>query len=62
MQIPGVDYIESFAPVASDTANRAILAILAMFLYCHHTDKRIKWYLEIFHVEAAFLFRQAGIN
>ena len=52
MQIPGVDYTESFAPVASDTAIRTIIA---MFLYYHHTDKKGKWDLEMFDVEAAFL-------
>jgi hypothetical protein len=33
MQIPGVDYTEYFAPVASDTAIRVIIA---MFLYYYH--------------------------
>ena len=52
MQIPGVDYTESFTPVASDTAIRTIIA---MFLYYFHTDKKGKWDLEMFDVEAAFL-------
>jgi Reverse transcriptase (RNA-dependent DNA polymerase) len=52
MQIPGVDYTESFAPVASDTAIRVLIS---MFLYYHHTDKKNKWDLEMFDVEAAFL-------
>jgi Reverse transcriptase (RNA-dependent DNA polymerase) len=49
MQIAGVDYTESFAPVASDTAIRVIIS---MFLYYHHTDKKGKWDLELFDVEA----------
>jgi Reverse transcriptase (RNA-dependent DNA polymerase) len=52
MQIPVVDYSESFAPVASDTSIRVIIA---MFLYYHHRDKKSKWDLEMFDVEAAFL-------
>ena len=52
MQIPGVDYLDSFAPVASDTAIRVIIA---MFLYYHHNDKKSNWDLEMFDVEAAFL-------
>ena len=52
MQIPGVNYSESFAPVASDTAIRVIIAL---FLHYHHVDKKSKWDLEMFDVEAAFL-------
>jgi hypothetical protein len=39
MQMPGVDYTESFAPVALDTA---ISVIITFFLCCHHTDKKAK--------------------
>jgi hypothetical protein len=52
MQIPGVDYRESFAPVASDIAIREIIA---MFLYYYHVDRPNKWDLELFDVEASFL-------
>jgi Reverse transcriptase (RNA-dependent DNA polymerase) len=52
MQIRGVNYAESFAPVASDTAIRVIIS---MFLYYHHTGKKGKWDLEMFDVEVAFL-------
>jgi Reverse transcriptase (RNA-dependent DNA polymerase) len=37
MQIPGVDYTEYFAPVASDTAIRVLIS---MFLYYNYTDKK----------------------
>jgi Reverse transcriptase (RNA-dependent DNA polymerase) len=37
MQITGVNYLESFAPVASDTSIRVIIA---MFLYYHHRDNK----------------------
>jgi hypothetical protein len=52
MQIPGVDYTESFAPVASDTAIRTIIA---MFLYYQNKNRSDIWKLEMFDVEAAFL-------
>jgi Reverse transcriptase (RNA-dependent DNA polymerase) len=52
MQIQGEDYSESFAPVASDTSIRVIIA---MFLYYHHIDKKSNWDLEMFDVEAALL-------
>jgi Reverse transcriptase (RNA-dependent DNA polymerase) len=52
MQILGVDYSESFAPVASVTSIRVIIA---MFLYYHHRDKKSNWDLEMLDVEAAFL-------
>jgi hypothetical protein len=42
----------SFAPVASDTSIRVIIA---MFLYYYYRDKKSNWDLEIFDVEAAFL-------
>jgi Reverse transcriptase (RNA-dependent DNA polymerase) len=52
MQIPGVDYSESFAPVASDTSIRVIIE---MFLYYHHIYKKSNCYSDMFDVEAAFL-------
>jgi Reverse transcriptase (RNA-dependent DNA polymerase) len=52
MQIPGEDYSESFAPVASDTSIRVIIA---MFLFFHHIEKKSNWDLDMFDVEAAFL-------
>jgi hypothetical protein len=39
---PGVDYSESFAPVASDTSMRVMIEI---FLYYHHRDKKSNWEL-----------------
>jgi Reverse transcriptase (RNA-dependent DNA polymerase) len=52
LQIPGVDYSESFAPLASDTSIRVIIT---MFLYYHHRYNKSNWDLEIFDVESAFL-------
>ena len=52
MQIPGVDYTESFAPVASDTGIRVVIGI---FLYYLHQKPEDNWVLESFDVEAAFL-------
>jgi hypothetical protein len=52
MQIPGVDYTGSFAPVASDTAIRLIIG---MYLYYNNLYKSENWLLEAFDVEAAFL-------
>jgi hypothetical protein len=52
MQIPGVDYTASFAPVASYTAIRRIIG---MYLYYHILYKSENWVLESFDVEAAFL-------
>ena len=47
--IPGVDYTESFSPVATDTA---IQMLLGIFL----AHKKYKgWELEMFDIEAAFL-------
>ena len=52
MQIPGVDFTESFAPVASDTAIRVIIGV---YLYYNKLNPRVNWVLEMFDVEAAFL-------
>ena len=52
MQIPGVDYTESFAPVASDTGIRVVIGI---FLYYLHMFPTVEWVLETFDVEVAFL-------
>jgi transposase InsO family protein len=45
-QIPGVDFTESFSPVANDTAIRTMLAVSL-----YHDD----WVIEALDVEAAFL-------
>jgi hypothetical protein len=52
MQIPGVDYTESFEPVASDTVVRVVNEI---FLYYLQLFPRDEWELETFYVEVAFL-------
>jgi Reverse transcriptase (RNA-dependent DNA polymerase) len=52
MQIPGVDYTESFAPVASDSGIRIVIGI---FLYYLHQRPKDNWVLESFDVEVAFL-------
>jgi Reverse transcriptase (RNA-dependent DNA polymerase) len=51
-QIPGVDYTESFAPVASDSG---IGIVIGIFLYYFHMFPRDEWVLESFDVEVAFL-------
>jgi hypothetical protein len=48
LQIPGVDYTESFAPVATDTTIRLLLAI-ALF------KQKEDWTVECLDIEAAFL-------
>lgn len=48
LQIPGVDYTESFAPVATDTTIRLLLAIAL------HKQKE-DWTVECLDIEAAFL-------
>jgi hypothetical protein len=45
-QRPGVDYTESFSPVASDTAVRAVI-VLSLYMK--------EWTIEIIDIEAAFL-------
>jgi hypothetical protein len=52
MQITGVDYTESFAPVASDSGIRIVIGI---FLYYFNMFPRDEWVLESFDVEVAFL-------
>ncbi len=52
MQIPGVDYTESFSPVATDMTIRLIIGL---FLYYNKMLPKEKWQLELFDVEAAFL-------
>jgi Reverse transcriptase (RNA-dependent DNA polymerase) len=52
MQIPGVDYTESFAPVASDSGMRIVIGIFLYYLHQHPQDN---WVLESFDVELAFL-------
>jgi hypothetical protein len=52
MQIPGVNYTESFQPVASDTDIRVVIGI---FLYYLQLFPRDEWELETLDVEVAFL-------
>jgi Reverse transcriptase (RNA-dependent DNA polymerase) len=52
MQIPGVDYTESFEPVASDSGIRIVIGIFLFFLHMFPQDE---WVLETFDVEVAFL-------
>jgi Reverse transcriptase (RNA-dependent DNA polymerase) len=52
MQIPGVDYTESFAPVASDIGIRIVIGIFLFFLHMFPQDE---WVPETFDVEVAFL-------
>jgi Reverse transcriptase (RNA-dependent DNA polymerase) len=52
MQIPGVDYTERFAPVASDSGTRIVIGI---FLFFFHMFPQDEWVLETFDVEVAFL-------
>jgi hypothetical protein len=40
MQIPGMDYTDSFSPEASDTANRVLIGI---FLYYQRHCPKEKW-------------------
>jgi Reverse transcriptase (RNA-dependent DNA polymerase) len=52
MQIPGVDYTASFAPVASDSGIRIVIEIFLFFLHMFPLDE---WVLETLDVEVAFL-------
>jgi Reverse transcriptase (RNA-dependent DNA polymerase) len=47
MQIPGVDYTELFAPVASDSSIRIVIGIFLFFLHMFPQDE---WVLETFDV------------
>jgi hypothetical protein len=49
LQIPGVDFTETFSPVASDSTIRITLGV---FLY---KEKPKSWVLEMIDIEAAFL-------
>lgn len=57
MQIPGVDYTETFAPVATQTAVRLVVVI--SLYYMGYEQELLKsddeWVIEMFDVEAAFL-------
>jgi hypothetical protein len=55
MQIPGVDYTESFSPVATDTSIRLMIG-LYLYFNKHKIDKQ--WKLEMFDVESAFLIAE----
>jgi hypothetical protein len=52
MQIPGVDYTKSIAPVASHTGIRVVIGIFFYYLYMFPRDE---WVLETFDVEVAFM-------
>jgi Reverse transcriptase (RNA-dependent DNA polymerase) len=52
LQIPGVAYTESFAPVALDSGIRIVIGI---FLYYLHQRPQDNWVLESLHMEVAFL-------
>jgi Reverse transcriptase (RNA-dependent DNA polymerase) len=52
MQIPGVDYTESFAPVASDSGISIVIGIFLSYLHQRPQDNSV---LESFDVEVAFL-------
>ena len=57
MQIPGVDFTDSFAPVATDSAMRTVFALV---LYYQEDKKDESWTCEVVDVEAAFL--EAEVN
>jgi hypothetical protein len=50
MQKPGVDYTESFAPVALDSGIRIVIGIVLCYF---HMFPRDEWMLESFDVEVA---------
>lgn len=52
VQIPGVDFTDSFSPVATDSAMRTIFALT---LFHDNKDKSKRWICEVIDVEAAFL-------
>ena len=51
-QIPGVDFTDSYAPVATDSAMRTVFALV---LYYHSDIEEQSWTCEVVDVEAAFL-------
>jgi hypothetical protein len=53
MQIPGVDFTESFAPVASDASFNLMIGI---YLYLQNNHPKLNWVLDTLDVEAAFLY------
>jgi hypothetical protein len=62
MQIPGVDYTESFSPVATDASVRTVIGI-SLYYIGHEKalyDINDKWVMEVFDVEAAFLNATMG--
>ena len=52
VQIPGIDFMESFSPVATDSSMRSIFNIILYNWYQHVKDR---WICEIIDVETAFL-------
>jgi len=54
MQIPGVDYIEKFSPIATDTTTRVMIAFTLM-------NKHLGWICESIDIEAAFLEGQLSV-
>ena len=49
-QVPGVDYTETFSPVATDTSVRTVWAVSL-----YYQDKYDDWTMEMVDVETAFL-------
>ena len=54
-QIPGVDFTESFSPVATDTSIRLLVAMFLFYKKNSVRPTKTPWVLEMFDVEAAFL-------
>ena len=52
VQIPGVDFTDSFSPVATDSAMRTIFALT---LFHDNKNENERWICEVIDVEAAFL-------
>ena len=50
LQVPGVDYMERFSPVATDTSTRMIIDFTLYYDWLGYN-----WICEAFDVEAAFL-------
>ena len=51
-QIPGVDFTDSYAPVATDSAMRTVFVLV---LYYHRDIEEQSWTCKVVNVEAAFL-------